>query len=161
MDIVPWNWDGSLDGRYSWAMWNRYQEKWCAHLVMIHDGRLTLCVATKKEFKVRIGLGLPYKLNHLCLNVWRWYGYCLHRRKSLDIRMAISFDSYLDKDRLRCLISNLRMGAVLMSVDNSNTIVRAVRAARHSYIIEVWFTFTTNNDYLTTRGAPYNQPILM
>ena len=28
-------------------------------------------------------------------------------------------------------------GAVLMSVDNSNTIVRAVRAARHSYIIEV------------------------
>jgi len=29
------------------------------------------------------------------------------------------------------------LGAVLMSVDNSNTIVRAVRAARHSYIIEV------------------------
>ena len=29
------------------------------------------------------------------------------------------------------------MGAVLMSVDISNTIVRAVRAARHSYIIEV------------------------
>ena len=29
------------------------------------------------------------------------------------------------------------VGAVLMSVDNSNTIVRAVRAARHSYIIGV------------------------